>query len=111
MACNEKYPRVPDEHFWFSALGLFLGVGLRKNTSGELRTRPRPSRTPFRTLQHRTSAPRVTAQYSSTYSIEPGGQVLGGWPMRLCPEQLRGGVGSGNGGGWWTYRSLVVVVV
>ena len=29
--------------------------------------------------------------------------------MRLCPQQLRGGVGSGDGDGWWTYRSLVVV--
>ena len=31
--------------------------------------------------------------------------------MRLRPQQLRGGVGSGDGDGWWTYRSLVVVVV
>ena len=31
--------------------------------------------------------------------------------MRLCPQQFRGGVGSGDGDGWWTYRSLVVVVV
>ena len=31
--------------------------------------------------------------------------------MRLCPQQLRGGVGSGDGDGWWTYRSLVVVGV
>ena len=30
--------------------------------------------------------------------------------MRLCPQQLRGGVGSGDGDGWWTYRSFVVVV-
>ena len=29
--------------------------------------------------------------------------VIWGW------QQLRGGVGSGDGDGWWTYRSLVVV--
>ena len=31
--------------------------------------------------------------------------------MRLCLKQLRGWRWSGDGDGWWTYRSLVVVVM